>query len=757
MNELPTMSPTTPPAAPEGVGAPETDAAAPPPPPKGPTFAELGLHPDVLRAVEDMGFTEPMPVQATTFPLIMAGRDLMVQSRTGSGKTAAFGIPFANGLVNPDEKFVQAIILLPTRELALQVAAELAKLCAHRDITVVPVYGGAPMGRQVEQLRAGGQIVCGTPGRVLDHLRRGTLKLDRVRIGVLDECDEMLSMGFQEDIEKILEQTPTSRQTLLFSATVPEGIQRISRRFLRNPEFLKLSGDYIGVHSIKHLYYSIPGVQRENELLRILAFEDPKSAIIFCNTREETGRVAAFLRQHGHDAEAISSDLAQNDRERVLARMRAGGIKYLVATDVAARGIDIEALSHVFNYTFPEAPEIYVHRTGRTGRAGKSGTAVSLIGPTEVGSFYYLKLLYKIRPEERALPSETEIRSRREGERVVVLRQALAADPGAEWRGLARRLTSAVDGERLVAALLAKSFADVESMPVVPPPPPTLVPTTSAPRYEARDAERPRDRPRDDRPRDRPRDGDRPRDRDRFRAAGPRDGGGEHPPRDRDLRRDWRERPERAPESAGAPALVGEAPVVAPPSTASASTPDATLAPAAATPPEAPRPFGGPRDDRERGPRGRRPERRGPAPLRNDAAPTEKEFWEVWSEERAQPGGAPSPGVPTADAPVAEASAAEGTPGPIIAPPRPRGDELPPGVARLYLNLGRKDGASERDVLALLSAHGSLTAPPELDIMNTHTYINVPADDATHVCEALTGKELAGRALVCEPAKPRRR
>ncbi|HEV3031586.1 MAG TPA: DEAD/DEAH box helicase, partial [Polyangia bacterium] len=696
-----------------------------------PTFAELGLRAEVLRAVEEMGFSEPMPVQTVTLPLITAGRDLMVQSRTGSGKTAAFGIPFANGIVNPEDKFVQAIVLMPTRELALQVAAELAKICAYAGMTVVPVYGGAPMGRQVEQLRAGGQIVCGTPGRVLDHLRRGTLRLDRVRVAVLDECDEMLSMGFQEDIETILEETPPTRQTLLFSATVPEGIQRLSRRFLRNPEFLKLSGDYIGVHEIKHLYYSIPAVQRETELLRILAFEDPKSAIIFCNTREETGRVAEFLRKHGHDAEAISSDLAQTDRERVLGRMRAGGIKYLVATDVAARGIDIEALSHVFNYTFPESPEIYVHRTGRTGRAGKNGTAVSLIGPTEVGSFYYLKLLYKIRPEERALPSETEIRSRREGERVSVLRAALLADPGAEWRGLARRLTSAVDGERLIAALLARSFKDVENMPALPKPPaPVAAP---AARTESYDRGRERERPRD---RDRPRgsDRDRPRERDRADASpGP-------PPAERDIRRDWREtRP-----SEGAPAAATAPPPAAPPS----AGPDARQSPAPAA---AERPA----DDRpareERGPRDRRPARRGPAPLRNDSAPTEKEFWEVWSEERGEAGAQRPPSAPTA-APAGESA------GPVIAPPRARGpEELLPGTARLYLNLGRKDGASERDVLDLLSAHVTLGSPPELDIMNTHTYINVRAEDAVGVCDALTGKELAGRALLCEPAKPRRR
>jgi ATP-dependent RNA helicase DeaD len=702
MSDEPISPLSSPPAAPAEPSAAGAEAAAPAP--KGPSFAELGLHADVLRAVDEMGFSEPMPVQAATFPLITAGRDLMVQSRTGSGKTAAFGIPFANGIVVPEDKFVQAIVLLPTRELALQVAAELARICTHRQITVVPVYGGAPMGRQVEQLRAGGQIVCGTPGRVLDHLRRGTLRLDRVRCAVLDECDEMLSMGFQEDIEAILEKTPVERQTLLFSATVPEGIQRLSRRFLRNPEFLKLSADYIGVHEIKHLYYSIPAIHREMELLRILSFEEPKSAIIFCNTREETGRVAEFLRQHGHDAEAISSDLSQSDRERVLGRMRVGGIKFLVATDVAARGIDIENLGYVFNYTFPEAPEIYIHRTGRTGRAGRQGTAVSLIGPTEVGSFYYLKLLYKIKPEERALPSEAEIRSHREGERVTVLRQRLDGEPGADWRALARRLMSAVDGERLVASLLAGSYASVEGMPAVPKPAPARPAFDDAPRASApapRDHERDQDREPREHDRDRDRDRDRGRDRDRPRSF------------DRDRNRD--------------------------------------------------RPRGGGDRDRPRGfdrdrPRDR-PPRRPPPPLRNDQPPAEREFWEVWSEEKAQAAGSSGePGAAPPPAPAFEDTASGLGPSPSFSPGDDGGAAEPAGdTARLYLNLGRKDGASERDVRSLLEARAPGATVSDVEVMNTHTYLNVAPADATRISDALTGQELGGRQLVCEPAKPRRR
>jgi ATP-dependent RNA helicase DeaD len=677
--------------------------------PKGPSFAELGLHADVLRAVEEMGFTEPMPVQATTFPLIAEGRDLMVQSRTGSGKTAAFGIPFANAIVEPTEKVVQAVVLLPTRELALQVASELARICTHRQINVVPIYGGAPMGRQVEQLRDGGQIVCGTPGRVLDHLRRGTLRLDKVRCAVLDECDEMLSMGFQEDIEAILERTPATRQTLLFSATVPEGIQRLSRRFLRSPEFLKLSADFVGVHEIKHLYYAIPGVQREQELLRILAFEEPKSAIIFCNTREETGRVAEFLRQHAYEAEAISSDLSQSDRERVLAKMRAGGIKFLVATDVAARGIDIEALDFVFNYTFPESPEVYIHRTGRTGRAGRQGTAVSLIGPTEVGSFYYLKLLYKIKPEERALPSETEIRSHREGERVLVLRRALEGEPGAEWRSLARRLMTATDGERLVGLLLARSYAEVEGMPAPPKPvalPATASATASAPRPPSNEG-RPRDGYRSE-----PRDRDRGRDRDRPRTG------------DRDRPRYDRGRPGP---------VAGE---------------DAQRSPEAAAPtPEGGRGFRG-RDDRPRRPE--RSDRRAPRPLRNDPPPTEREFWEVWSEERAAAASAETGAPPISAAPPAESL--------FPTAPAPQTFDAPrTDVIRLYLNLGRKDGAAEGDVRDLVTAHAGEVSVEEVEVMNTHTYLNVIPADADKICAALSGKELSGRQLLCEPAKPRRR
>ena len=665
------------PTAPASDGSPKT------------TFADLGLSEAVLKAVTDMGFVEPMDVQRATIPLAREGRDILVQSRTGSGKTAAFAIPFADWVADPKENYAQAIVLLPTRELALQVAAETARICANTGLTVVPVYGGAPMGRQIEQLRAGAQVICGTPGRILDHIRRGTLQLDRIKCAVLDECDEMLSMGFQEDIENILSETPPTRQTLLFSATIPEGIQRLSRRFMRNPETLKLSADFIGVHEIRHTYYSIPGGQREAELLRVLAFEEPERAVIFCNTRDETGRVAEFMRKQGMVAEPISSDLSQSDRELVMQRMRAGQIRFLVATDVAARGIDIENLPCVINYTFPESPEIYIHRTGRTGRAGRNGHAISLIGPTEVGSFYYLKLLYKIKPEERTLPSEAEVRSHREGERLTHLRTLLAGDPGSEWHSLARRLMVAIDAERLIGSLLRGALTGAKSDTPMKPalavasqteasPKALDMPTRDSAPTPSRDSDRYERGPHGDR---------------RPRAFGER----ERPGRERSRReRDGGRGSDRAPRPSPAPA-------------------------------------------------GRT--------AKNDDG---REFWEVWSEEVGRtPGAAPAQATP----PEVQNG--------IAALPTPRSEEpgaaapadaqVASGQARLYVNLGRKDGATAEMVAEMLSSSGTAVPAADVELMNTHCYVNVARETAEALCASMNGRSHNGRAILCEPARPPKR
>jgi ATP-dependent RNA helicase DeaD len=539
------------------------------------------------------------------------------------------------------------------------------------------------MGKQIEQLQAGAQVICGTPGRVLDHIRRGTLRLDRIKCAVLDECDEMLSMGFQEDIENILSETPETRQTLLFSATIPEGIQRLARRFMHEPATLKLSADFIGVHEIRHTYYSIPGGQREAELLRILAFEEPDRAVIFCNTREETGRVAEYLRRQGMVAEPISSDLSQSDREQVMQRMRAGRIRFLVATDVAARGIDIENLPCVINYTFPESPEIYIHRTGRTGRAGRNGHAISLIGPTEVGSFYYLKLLYKIKPEERTLPSEAEVRSHREGERLTQLRTMLPADPGQEWQSLARRLIVAVDVERLVGSLLRNALGAKTEAPKPQPVveaskaecPAVEVSRDVATAKPSESADRTRNHDRnvhgDRRPRD---DGDRGRDRPR------------------------RERNGR---------------------------------------------------DSERAVRGPAPAEKGQT-KQSDS----REFWEVWSEEvgRTPEASSVSEATSTATAVVPPAAIAA-----VTATAGAPASNLPSGQARLYVNLGRKDGATAELVAEVLSSSGAVVPASDVELMNTHSYVNVSQETASELCSATQGRQHNGRAIVCEPARPPKR
>jgi ATP-dependent RNA helicase DeaD len=377
----------------------------PPAEPAPPSFDDLGLHPDVKLALDEMGYFAPTAVQTAVYKPVSEGKDLLVQSRTGTGKTTAFGLPTISKII-PTHRAPQAMILAPTRELALQVSRELTQLGKHRGIIVEPIYGGAPIGKQISALRSGVHIIVGTPGRVLDHIGRRTLDCSTVQTFILDECDEMLSMGFLEDIERVVANLPDKKQTLLFSATMPDEVTRYARRHMRSPEQISLSRDGVSVNEIHHAYYIVSGIARSRDLLKILFAEEPESAIIFCNTRDETTMVARFLQKQGLDAEPLSSDLSQNDRERVMGRMKQHSLRFLCATDVAARGIDISNLSHVINYSVPESPEIYVHRTGRTGRAGKKGTALSLVGPRELGNFRYVRLQFGIKPEERLLPKD---------------------------------------------------------------------------------------------------------------------------------------------------------------------------------------------------------------------------------------------------------------------------------------------------------------------------------------------------------------
>jgi ATP-dependent RNA helicase DeaD len=419
------------------------------------TFDALALSPDVRAAVDALGYVEPTPVQLAVFEPAVSGKSLVVQARTGTGKTAAFALPLIDRIVARQVDKAQVLVLVPTRELALQVTREVEALSKMRGTRVACIYGGASMGKQVDALEAGAQIVVGTPGRVLDHIRRGTFITSHIKTFVLDEADEMLSMGFAKELNAIADALPRERQGMLFSATLPPDIIRMAESKLRDPEFITLSGDAVGALEVRHFVYVVPGGDKRQALVRVLDVEDPESAIIFCNTKEETERLADLLQTRGYDANWLNGDLEQNERERIMQKTREGKLRFLVATDVAARGIDISHLTHVINADLPETPEQYVHRTGRTGRAGRTGTAISLIGPKDIGNLYLLRLTYKIRPIEKQLPSAMEMRTREEADVVAMFADAYAMRPvHADDLSLARRLMTHTAGEAIIAGLL---------------------------------------------------------------------------------------------------------------------------------------------------------------------------------------------------------------------------------------------------------------------------------------------------------------
>ena len=419
-------------------------------------FHQLGLSQGMQKVLEDVEYFQPTPVQETTVPLVVSGIDLIVQSQTGTGKTAAFAIPLSEKL---DAKAqVQALVLTPTRELAKQVAEEFDRLGAFRGIKSAAVYGGAGFGPQITALKKA-QVVVATPGRLLDHVRRGNLDLSQVGIFVLDEADEMLSMGFEQEVSSIIDLLPEEKQSLLFSATVTEDIKRLGSRFLQHPEYLSFSADSVAARSVEHFYFVVNGNSLLRDLSYLIEFYQPPSALIFCNTRDDTVLVQSYLQKRGYSAEMINGDLPQGERERALLAVAEGETRFLVATDVAARGIDISGLPYVINYMMPENPESYIHRTGRTGRAGQHGVALSLMTPLQIGTFYQLKTIYHLDMVEQQVPSREEILAVRKKQAI----DRLVAELDAEWDGLrfapylplAERIVKRADAEETVARLLA--------------------------------------------------------------------------------------------------------------------------------------------------------------------------------------------------------------------------------------------------------------------------------------------------------------
>ncbi len=373
------------------------------------TFVEFAISEDVLQAISDMGFEEPTPIQVMAIPQILEGNDVTGQAQTGTGKTAAFGIPIIEKL-DPENKNVQALVLSPTRELTIQTAEEFSRLMKYKKgLSVVPIYGGQPIERQLRALRGSVQVVIGTPGRVIDHINRGTLKLDNVKMFVLDEADQMLDMGFREDIEAIFNETSTDRQTILFSATMPGPILDISKRFQKDPVFVKITRRELTVPQIEQTYIEVRERDKLEALCRMLDMNNPELAIVFCNTKRTVDDLMSRMQARGYFVEALHGDMKQMQRDRVMSRFRAGSIDVLIATDVAARGIDVDDVDIVFNYDVPQDVEYYVHRIGRTGRAGRAGKSVTFVAPREIYKLRDIQRYAKIKIAKTPIPSLDDV------------------------------------------------------------------------------------------------------------------------------------------------------------------------------------------------------------------------------------------------------------------------------------------------------------------------------------------------------------
>ena len=373
------------------------------------SFGEFAISDEMLSAISDMGFEEPTPIQQMAIPQILEGKDITGQAQTGTGKTAAFAIPIIEKL-DAANKHVQAIVLSPTRELTIQTAEEFSHLMKYKTgLSVVPIYGGQAIERQLRALRGAVQVVIGTPGRVIDHISRGTLKLDDVSMFVLDEADQMLDMGFRDDIIEIINQTPEDRQTVLFSATMPGPILDITRRFQKDPEFIKITRRELTVPQIEQTYIEVRDRDKLEALCRFLDMNNPELALVFCNTKRSVDELMTRMQARGYLVEAIHGDMKQMQRDRVMARFRSGSIDVLIATDVAARGIDVDDVDIVFNYDVPQDVEYYVHRIGRTGRAGRTGKSVTFVAPREIYKLRDIQRYAKIKIAKTPIPTLSDV------------------------------------------------------------------------------------------------------------------------------------------------------------------------------------------------------------------------------------------------------------------------------------------------------------------------------------------------------------
>ncbi len=428
-------------------------------------FTELNLSQQVMHAINHMGFEETTPIQTETIPLAMEGLDVIGQAHTGTGKTAAFGIPMVER-IDMRQGHVQGIVVTPTRELAIQVAEELNKIGQFSGIRTLPIYGGQAIGRQIQGLKKNPQIIVGTPGRLMDHMRRRTLRLQGIEIVVLDEADEMLNMGFIEDIETILKEVPSERQTLLFSATVPRPIQVLAQRFMKNPRVVRIQARELTVPNTEQIYVEVPESKKFDVLCNVLDTQPPELAIIFARTKRRVDELAVALNRRGYSAEAIHGDLSQAQRDSVMRKFRDGTIDLMVATDVAARGLDIGGVTHIFNFDIPHDPEGYVHRIGRTGRAGEKGSALTFVSPREVRQLKNIEYLIKRKINRRRPPS---IQDAREGQQRIAIDSLLESIQKGNlgpYQRFAEELLEEHDSVTLLSAALKMLTKEPNTTPI---------------------------------------------------------------------------------------------------------------------------------------------------------------------------------------------------------------------------------------------------------------------------------------------------
>ncbi|WP_088228996.1 DEAD/DEAH box helicase [Desulfosporosinus sp. FKB] len=429
------------------------------------TFSDLGLSEFVIRSIINMGFEETTPIQELTIPIALQGRDLIGQAQTGTGKTAAYGIPLVEKLMTQFEQ-IQGIVLAPTRELAVQVAEELNKIGQFKRIHALPIYGGQGIDWQIRALKKKPHIIVATPGRLMDHMRRRTIRLNDIKIVVLDEADEMLNMGFLEDIETILKEISEERQTLLFSATMPKQIEAIAQRFMKEPEMVRIKATGVTVSDIEQHYIEVAEKLKFDVLTRILDIQSPDLSIVFARTKRRVDELAEGLGKRGYSAEGIHGDLTQSKRDSVLRQFKDGTIDVLVATDVAARGLDISGVTHVFNFDIPQDTESYVHRVGRTGRAGKTGLAITLVTPREMGMLRLIESVIKRKIIRKPIPTIVEAVQGQQRLTMNEILRVIAEEDIEKYKAIAEELLAENDSVTLLSAALKIITKEPETVEV---------------------------------------------------------------------------------------------------------------------------------------------------------------------------------------------------------------------------------------------------------------------------------------------------